>query len=141
MKKLWLLCPLLWLSFSVYAQSSALKSIRDVLQKQEVAWNAGDIKSFMEGYWHSDSLLFIGKSGPKYGWQNTLDNYIKSYPDVTAMGKLSFDILKIEVVGKKSAFVVGKWHLQRSMGDLGGCFTLFWKKMDGHWLIVADHSS
>lgn len=141
MKKLSLLLPLLFYSFSISAQSSVIKSIRDVLHQQEVAWNTGDLKGFMQGYWHSDSLLFIGKSGPKYGWQNTLENYIKSYPDITAMGKLSFDILKIEVAGKQSAFVVGKWHLQRSIGDLGGCFTLFWKKIDGKWLIVADHSS
>ena len=49
--------------------------IRTLLQKQTEAWNRGDVEGFMEGYWKSDSLMFIGKSGITYGWQKTLDNY------------------------------------------------------------------
>lgn len=116
-------------------------AIRKVLATQQDAWNKGDLKGFMQGYWHSDSLMFIGKSGPKYGWQNTLDGYITGYPDAAAMGKLTFDIIKVETIDKKAAFVVGKWHLTRTIGDVGGCFTLFWKKIKGEWVIVADHSS
>jgi hypothetical protein len=41
----------------------------------------------------------------------------------------------------KNYFVVGKWHLQRSIGDIGGHFTLLWRKIKGQWVIVADHSS
>ena len=108
---------------------------------QELAWNRGDLEAFMEGYWRSDSLRFIGSSGLTYGWQQTLDNYKKGYPDTDAMGKLKFTILSVEQLSKRSAFVIGKWHLTRKAGDLSGHYTLLWKKIKGKWVIVADHSS
>ena len=117
-------------------------AIRQVFAAQEVAWNKGDIAGFMQGYWQSDSLCFIGKSGLTKGWQRTLDNYKRSYPTATAMGKLDFTVISIEFLSKKSAYVIGKWHLARTEGgDLAGHYTLLWKKIGGKWVIVADHSS
>lgn len=124
-----------------FAQSSDENSIRSVLNKQVVAWNSGNVDNFMQGYWNNDSLMFIGKSGVTYGWQKTLDNYKKGYPDTAAMGKLTFDLLEFKPLSLEYYFVVGKWHLQRSIGDVGGCFTLLFRKVKGEWFIVADHSS
>ena len=115
--------------------------IMSVLETQTECWNKGDLECFMEGYWKSDSLKFIGKNGINYGWQSTLDNYKKRYPDKTAMGKLDFEILEVSFLSDNSASVVGKWHLTRTVGDLGGYFTLLWKKMKDKWVIVQDHSS
>ena len=116
--------------------------IKALMQEQQECWNAGDIPCFMKHYWQSPELMFIGKSGVTYGWQQTLDNYNKSYPSPEAMGQLTFDFVKVEVVSAESTFVVGKWHLDRSEDELGGHFTLLWKKLDsGDWVIVADHSS
>lgn len=126
---------------SVQAQNKAEKAILTVMQAQEIAWNKGDLTAFMEGYWHSDSLTFIGSRGLTCGWQTTLDNYKKSYPDVAAMGKLTFTILKVEQLDRKNAFVIGKWHLKRVKDELSGHYTLLWKKVGGKWVIVADHSS
>lgn len=95
----------------------------------------------MNGYWNNDSLKFIGKSGIQYGWQQTLENYKKSYPDKSTMGILKFDIVKIESLSKNSAFVIGKWALTRDKGDVSGFFTLLFRIIDGKWLIVCDHSS
>ena len=128
-------------SFAAISQTTAESEIRQLLQTQTEAWNRGDLSAFMNGYWPSDSLLFVGKSGPTYGYNKTLNNYRKSYPDTTAMGKLHFDILKIERLAENVRFVLGKWHLQRSIGNLEGHFTLLFKKLNGKWLIVADHSS
>lgn len=127
-------------SFS-FAQSKDETAIRSVLQAQENAWNAGRIEDFMHGYWKNDSLMFIGKSGITYGWQKTLDNYKKGYPDTTAMGKLSFQLLQIKPISNDYYFIVGKWHLQRSIGNVEGHFTLLFRKIKGEWVIVADHSS
>lgn len=115
--------------------------IRKVLNEQVVAWNKGDMKTYMTGYWKSDSLKFIGKSGIKYGYQNTLDNYIKSYPDKATMGILKFDILSVEIITNNVAFVIGKWDLKREKDDIGGAFTLLFKKIDNKWVITCDHSS
>jgi ketosteroid isomerase-like protein len=108
---------------------------------QEVAWNKGNLEAFMEGYWKSDSLRFIGSKGLTYGWQQTLDNYKKGYPDADAMGQLKFTILSVEQMADNCAFVVGKWQLTRKKGDVSGHYTLLWKKIMGRWVIVADHSS
>jgi hypothetical protein len=116
-------------------------AIRQLLDKQTQAWNRGDIETFMETYWKSDSLMFIGKSGVTYGWTNTLNNYKKGYPDTIAMGKLSFDILLIKRLSFQYFHVIGKWHLQRSIGDLSGHYTLLIKKIKGKWVIISDHSS
>ncbi len=116
-------------------------AIRASMKKQEQAWNAGDIHTFMETYWHHDSLLFVGSNGPVYGWQNTLDRYLTSYPDTAAMGKLHFDILQIKPLAEKHCFVLGKWQLTRSIGDISGHFTLVFELIDGQWLIISDHSS
>ena len=116
-------------------------TIRNIMAAQELAWNRGDLEGFMDGYWHSDSLRFIGSKGLTYGWQQTLDNYKKSYPNADAMGQLKFTILSVEQLSRRSAYVIGKWHLTRKAGDLSGHYTLLWKKKGGKWMIVADHSS
>ena len=116
-------------------------AIRQLLTEQSAAWNKGDLEAFMQPYWHSDSLLFIGKSGVKRGWAVTLANYKKGYPDTTAMGQLHFDILEVQQLSAAHCFVVGKWYLQRTIGDIGGHFTLLFRKIKGQWKIVADHSS
>jgi hypothetical protein len=95
----------------------------------------------METYWKSDSLMFIGKSGITYGWQKTLDNYKKGYPDTAAMGKLRFDLIEFKQLSNTACFVVGKWFLTRSIGNVNGTFTLLLRKINNRWVIVADHSS
>jgi ketosteroid isomerase-like protein len=128
-------------SFNSLQAQDARRSILKVLEDQRIAWNQGDLKTYMEGYWHSDSLVFIGKNGPKYGWDNTLANYQKSYPDVNAMGYLDFANLQITLLNNKFAYVSGSWKLTRTKDELKGYFTLLFKKVKGKWVIVSDHSS
>jgi ketosteroid isomerase-like protein len=120
------------------------QAIAQVLATQTAAWNRGDIPGFMAGYWHSDSLVFIGKKGLTYGWQPILDNYRKGYPDATQMGQLDFGNLHITPLSADVAQVVGRWHLARpgaAAGDLQGHFLLIFRRVGGQWVIVADHSS
>ncbi|MBC7850074.1 MAG: nuclear transport factor 2 family protein, partial [Chitinophagaceae bacterium] len=108
---------------------------------QTTSWNKGNLEEFMKGYWMNDSLMFIGKTGVTYGYNNTLNNYKKGYVDTTQMGKLFFDILKVTRISDEHFFVVGKWFLKRTVGDLSGHYTLLFRKINGQWRIVADHSS
>jgi len=126
---------------SAFTQSKDEVAIRKILHQQTIAWNGGDLTNFMQPYWKNDSLMFIGKSGITYGWQQTLDNYKKNYPDAAAMGKLSFDIIQLKRLSVLYYSVVGKWHLQRTVGDLSGHFTLIFKKIKNNWVIISDHSS
>ncbi|NOT50341.1 MAG: DUF4440 domain-containing protein [Chitinophagaceae bacterium] len=128
-------------SITVDAQSKDEAAILKVLDDQNAAWNRGDIDAFMKGYWENDSLMFVGKTGVTYGWTNTLNNYKKGYPDTAAMGKLTFTSIKVQRLSKKYYFIVGKWHLKRSIGDVSGHYNLLMEKIDGRWVITADHSS
>ena len=131
----------LFSSFTASAQNKDEQAIREVMNKQVNSWNSGDIDAFMTTYWKNDSLLFVGSNGPIYGWQTTLESYKKSYPDTVAMGKLNFEILRIQFLAYNYSFVLGKWHLSRSIGDTGGYFTLLFRKIKKQWVIVADHTS
>lgn len=139
--KLILITCCLFCSFISTAQNKASKEILQVLAVQNKAWNEGDLVTFMDSYWKSDSLMFIGSSGITYGWQNTLDNYKKGYPDTAAMGKLSFNILHVKKLSNQYYSVVGKWFLTRSIGNVGGHFTVLFQKIKGRWVIISDHSS
>jgi uncharacterized protein (TIGR02246 family) len=128
-------------TLSSSAQNKDEQAIRAILARQTEQWNKGNIDGFMQGYWENDSLLFIGKRGPSYGYRAALENYKKSYPDTTAMGKLKFNILTVKPLSPDTCFVLGKWMLKRTIGDLEGHYTLLLKKIKGKWLIIADHSS
>ncbi len=113
-------------------------SILNVLSTQQSAWNEADIPKFMEGYWKDDALTFIGGSGVTYGWQNTLNNYLKGYPDPDAMGQLSFDIIKVKSLGSDAAQVIGKYTLVRKEDKPTGHFSLVFQKINGVWLLTSD---
>lgn len=115
--------------------------INFLLEKQVNAWNEGNLEKFMETYWNSEKLSFVGSRGPTYGWQATLANYKKGYPNKAAMGKLKFTILNLSKIDKKTVLVIGKFELTREMGDLSGHYTLVIQKNKNEWLIVSDHSS
>lgn len=115
-------------------------AIRTVLSRQEVAWNEANIEEFMKGYWKSDSILFIGRKVTS-GWDSTLLRYKKGYPDKSAMGKLRFEVLRLDFVSKNVCLVTGKYFLTREKDNPNGIFTLLFKKKKGEWVIVYDHTS
>jgi ketosteroid isomerase-like protein len=136
-----LFCLLFLTGIQCYAQTADEKAIRNILNRQTAAWNNGNLEEFMSGYWKNDSLMFIGQSGITYGWNQTLANYKKHYPDSAIMGKLKFDIILVKPLSSQYYYVTGKWMLKRSAGDVSGYFTLLFRKINGTWIIIADHSS
>jgi ketosteroid isomerase-like protein len=129
------------LTQNAFTQTKDAQAILQLLSKQEKAWNEGNINQFMDGYWENDSLVFVGKNGLTYGYNNTLSNYKKNYPDKTYMGQLKFTILSMQPLGKQFYSIIGKWELFRTVGNLSGHYTLLLKKINGQWKIVSDHSS
>ena len=97
---------------------------------------------FMEGYWKSDSLVFVGSAGVTRGHQATLARYQKSYPTKSLMGTLTFDNRQWTPLGPNAGLLLGSWHLsKKDLEDAQGMYTLLWKRIEGQWNIVADHSS
>ncbi|TXG36662.1 YybH family protein [Seonamhaeicola maritimus] len=144
MKKLLLILGLIVISISHgYTQNNGKnkEDIKAVLETQRLAWNKGDIKTYMEGYWKNDSLKFYGKSGITNGWKNTLDRYLKAYPSKNHTGELNFKINAISKITQKAYYVLGEYHLKWEIGNADGIFMLVFKKINGEWKIIADTSS
>jgi len=116
-------------------------AIRAILQSQQEAWNRADIEKFMAGYWKSERTEFVGSDGIIRGWQAVLDRYKKSYPNKAAMGRLTFSDLEITMLSSDSAYILGKWHLEREKDHPGGVFTLIARKFPQGWRIIHDHTS
>ena len=117
------------------------EAIGAVLRAQQSAWNRADVEVFLEGYWHSAELTFSGSSGVARGWDGVLVRYKKNYPDRAAMGQLDFSNLEFRFLGADAALVLGRWHLTRAQGDVGGVFSLVWQRFPEGWHIVHDHTS
>ena len=132
--------------FGVVAGKSATKTMVDgpeliqIVENQSASWNRGDIGEFMEPYWHDERLTFSSGGKTKRGWQATFENYKKNYPDRETMGKLTFTEMETQELGPDAILMLGNWHLERAI-PVGGNFSLVWKRIDGKWLIVHDHSS
>jgi ketosteroid isomerase-like protein len=141
MKNILLLLSLVLLSsFNTAILNDDEDAIRKVMADQQEAWNNYDLESFMQGYWKSEDLKFYGSGGVTYGWNNTLERYKKGYPSKEHTGTLKFVIKEISNIDSASYYVLGEYHLERSMGNADGIFMIIFKKIDGHWKIIADTS-
>ncbi len=123
-------------------QKSDRIEITDLLRKQQEAWNAGDIHTFMEGYWKDDLLVFTSGSTIRRGWQETLARYQKRYgDDRSTMGELFFEILDLKTLGRDGAVVLGRWRLEGLPEPAGGVFSIALERRPEGWRIVHDHTS
>lgn len=136
MKSLFVLIVLV--PFFAFGQEDA---IREVLKDQVNCWNSGDLECYMDGYWKSDQLMFVGKKGVTYGWESTLAMYKNSYPSKEKMGKLDLIVKEIYPLSDDYWFVIGQWNLQRKDDAPNGHFSLLFRMIDGEWKVVVDHSS
>jgi len=116
-------------------------AIGKVLAAQRDDWNRGDIRAFMTGYWNSPEITFAGSKGFTRGWTPVLERYEKTYAGKEAMGTLDFSELEIHPLGPDAALVLGRWRLQRQAGDVGGIFTLVFRKFPEGWRIIHDHTT
>ncbi len=138
--KMGILVLLLGLSCPAEAQTDGRQAINSLMDQQRDRWNEGSLRGFMEGYWRSDSLMFVG-SEITYGYDSTLARYRRRYPDPSAMGQLRFETVSLDFLSEDAALMVGKWFLERDIGDASGHFTLLFRRIDGQWYITKDHSS
>ena len=127
--------------YSCYPTRSVEEEITKVLMEQQSSWNQGDIPGFMNHYFDSEDLTFAGASGVTRGHQKVLERYLKNYDSPEKMGELTFTILDFHELSDESAFVIGEWALMRDGDNPSGYFTLVWKKINGEWKIIHDHTS
>lgn len=146
--------PMLMLSFVIFAgaalplgaaaddgQSTVAIEVRDTLQQQIADWNRGDIDAFMRSYWKDPNVRFASGGDIKRGWAPVLEQYKLRYPDKSAMGKLTTAELDVTALSTDSALAFGRWIVTAEGQDVCGLFSLVWRRIDGSWVIVHDHTS
>ncbi len=125
---------------SPVSESEDIAAIKKVLKSQEEAWSNNNLEGFMQGYLKSDSIPYFGSSGVTYGWQNMLDRYKKGYPTTAETGTLKFTIANISPINDDAYWVMGEYYLSREVGNANGTFMIVFKRINGKWKIVGDHS-
>jgi ketosteroid isomerase-like protein len=121
--------------------SKDFQEIKQIFFQQQHDWNEGNIEAFMQAYWKSEDLQFGGANGITKGWQHTLENYKRGYPDKATMGELTFQIKDMTRHSRKVVSLTGSWQLERENDSPGGHFLLIWRKIKGEWKIAVDHTS
>jgi ketosteroid isomerase-like protein len=117
-------------------------AIKQVLDAQITAWNRGDLDAYMAGYAKTDDLIFTSGGNVRVGWQVAFDHYKKRYgQDRAAMGKLVFEITRVDPVGADGAVVLGTWVLTGSPADGRGVFSLVMARRPEGWRVIHDHTS
>jgi beta-aspartyl-peptidase (threonine type) len=121
--------------------NSIRPALESVLRAQEDAWNRGDLDAFMDHYWKSTALTFSSGGKTTGGWTETLNRYRERYPTPEKMGRLRLSDLEVTPLTDSAALVLGQWSLERESEPVSGNFSLVFRKFDGRWLIVHDHTS
>jgi len=117
-------------------------AVGKLLADQVEAWNRGNLKGFMAGYWDSPELSFYSGRDKRSGWKETYERYQKRYQaDGREMGKLVFSELDTQKFGDGRLMVRGRWALDLKSEMIDGLFTLIVEKKPEGWRIVHDHTS
>jgi uncharacterized protein (TIGR02246 family) len=114
------------------------QDIRAVMERQQAAWNRGDIEGFMDGYERAETTTFVSGDDVMRGWQTVLDRYKQRYNSPGLMGSLTFSELEIQPLGPSYALVNGRWQLTRSNDKPHGRFTLLFRQTSAGWRIIQD---
>jgi uncharacterized protein (TIGR02246 family) len=134
--------PVLFLLVTILGRAATVEEqVRAVLDKQVAAWNRGDTDAFLEGY--SSDTIFVGEKMTR-GVEDLKRRYQEHYPTRASMGKLSFYDLEIHGTGKDSAYVIGRWQLERDKeggGNVSGVYSLVFRRTAIGWKIVLDHTN
>jgi uncharacterized protein (TIGR02246 family) len=115
--------------------------IRAVIARMEAAWNRGDFRGYMDGFWNP-GVVFVSRGRFQDGWQGTLDHYVRDYggaPD--RRGVLRFEIVSIDMLAPDAAMLISNYRLDRPESPQVGINTRLMRKIDGRWVIAMNHVS
>lgn len=119
--------------------------IQSALDKSAAAWSAGDLDRFMTCYENAPTTTYVSGTHFIQGYQAISAMYAERFGggSKAKMGQLSLEILDLQLLDPKHAYMVGRFHLHREAadgGDASGLTTLLFSKTNTGWLIVDDHS-
>jgi uncharacterized protein (TIGR02246 family) len=147
----------LWFRFSdCERRAAAHDAVATLLGEQAAAWNRGDLEGFCSVY--SDDATFVSPSGTSQGRAMILDRYRAKYPDASAMGTLTLEVVEGRAAGGPEVSMLGdvmpgrihaysvaaRWTLAYPAGaereTKSGMTLLVLHREGGAWKIVQDAS-
>ena len=124
------------------SDANAEQAIRSVLVQQVGAWNRGDIKEFMSGYWNSPDLIYVGNTKVTRGWQILFDRFEElSKSSGGQLGTLELPETQISILSPDSALVWGTYRVLQPGQDRKGQYTLVLRRFQEGWRTVYDRTS
>ena len=132
------------LNESVSAQTDEVKAVTDVMTREALAIEQGDLAA-LDKIWANDDDVTVFESGhANYGWNDYRNTHLAPELKEFKNTKYSFSDMKVKVDGK-TAWATFKYSLAAEMGtrkvESGGLGTAVLEKRDGKWRIVHWHSS
>ncbi|WP_187261023.1 YybH family protein [Pontibacter beigongshangensis] len=119
-----------------------LTEVQEALEGQINAWNKGDLEKAMTYYWNSEEMLWISKTGIEKGYQEVLNGFLNDFEDRSQMGVYSYQPLHMEELTPEVVYFVFSWKIEQAGKKLMGCISSqLWKKLNGTWVITAEHAS
>ncbi|MDQ3750918.1 MAG: nuclear transport factor 2 family protein [Acidobacteriota bacterium] len=128
----------------VSAQTDEVKAVTDVLTKEAVAVEKGDLAALDKIWANSEDVTVFESGHANYGWADYRNSHLAPELKEFKNTKYAFSDLKVKVDGK-TAWATFKYALAADIGtrniQSGGLGTAILEKRDGRWQIVHWHSS
>lgn len=129
---------------AVSAHDDNEKAVRDVLEKEALAFEKGDVEA-LNKMWANDEWVSVFESGgADIGWANYRDHHLIPEMKELKNTKHTLSDIKVRVAGK-TAWATFKYSLSGDLKerhlDVTGLGTAVLEERNGHWLIVHRHTS
>jgi len=122
------------------------QDVVDVLLESAVAWNRGDLESFMDPYERSERVSFAGRDRFVSGFDTIRQVYERNYwrGNAAPADSLSFEVFEVRPLDDESALLLGAFRLtSRTTGEATsqGIFSLVWVHTEDGWKMTHDHTT
>jgi len=119
---------------------AAWREVAGVLEHGARSWNGGDLDGFVSDY--TPDATFVTSRGLVRGTAEIRERYAARFAPGALRDSLSFRVLDVDVLGRRTANLVAIWVLARGDSVTStGPTSLVLKKVGGRWKIAHDHSS
>ncbi len=117
-------------------------TVQQLLESSADAWNRGDLEGFVGDYARDSGTTFMAGGTVQYGFDWIYGNYSGWWDLGDERDSLRFESVAARALGSDHILATARFVLFR--GDsvtASGPFTLVWRRIEGEWKIIHDHTS
>jgi uncharacterized protein (TIGR02246 family) len=117
------------------------REIYEEMNKLVDAWNRHDLDGYLEGFWHSDSLVVVVEGETVRGWDLLSRAYHEGYPNTSEMGTVTLDRAQVQMLAPDLGFILLWDTVVFAKKKEFGTSTVIMKKLPEGWKVAVQHSS